>query len=32
MVIEDGLEENEMEIHIVGLTELIANHLVKNIA
>lgn len=32
MVIEDGLEEDEMNIHIVDLTELIANHLVENIA
>lgn len=28
MVMEDGLEANEMEISMVGLTELIADHLV----
>ena len=29
MVMEDGLEENEMDIEMVGLTELIADHLVE---
>jgi Fe-S oxidoreductase len=29
MVMEEGLEENEMDIEMVGLTELIANHLVE---
>jgi Fe-S oxidoreductase len=29
IVMEDGLEENEMDIPIVGLTELIADHLVE---
>ena len=29
IVMEDGLEENEMDIPIVGLTELIAEHLVE---
>jgi Fe-S oxidoreductase len=29
MVMEDGLEANEMEISMVGLTELIAEHLVE---
>jgi len=29
MVMEDGVEKNEMDIEIVGLTELIANHLVE---
>ena len=28
MVMEEGLEENEMDIEMVGLTELIADHLV----
>jgi len=27
--LEEGLEENEMEIPVVGLTELLANHLVE---
>jgi hypothetical protein len=26
-MIEDGLEENEMELELVGITELIADHL-----
>ena len=26
-MLEDGLEENEMEIELVGITELIADHL-----
>jgi Fe-S oxidoreductase len=29
IVMEDGLEENEMDIPIVGLTELVAEHLVE---
>ncbi len=29
IVMEDGLEENEMDIPIIGLTELIAEHLVE---
>ena len=29
MVMEEGLEENEMDIEMVGLTELIADHLVE---
>lgn len=32
MVMEDGLEANEMEISMVGLTELIADHLVNDSA
>jgi len=32
MVIEEGVEQNEMDIEIVGLTELIANHLVADTA
>lgn len=32
MVIEDGLEESEMNIEIVGLTELVASHLVEGSA
>jgi len=32
MVMEDGVEKNEMDIEIVGLTELIANHLVEDTA
>jgi Fe-S oxidoreductase len=32
MVMEDGVEKNEMDIEIVGLTELIANHLVEGTA
>jgi len=32
MVMEDGVEKNEMDIEIVGLTELIANHLVADTA
>jgi Fe-S oxidoreductase len=30
VVMEDGLEANEMDIPIVGLTELVAEHLVEN--
>jgi len=29
IVMEDGLEENEMDIPIIGLTELLADHLVE---
>ena len=29
MVMEDGLEANEMDIPLLGLTELIAEHLVE---
>jgi Fe-S oxidoreductase len=29
MVMEDGLEANDMEIEVVGLTEMIADHLVE---
>ena len=32
MVMEDGVEKNELDIEIVGLTELIANHLVEGTA
>lgn len=32
MVMADGVEKNELEIEIVGLTELIANHLVEGTA
>lgn len=32
MVMEDGLEANEIEISMVGLTELIADHLVNDSA
>ncbi|MEA2080252.1 MAG: (Fe-S)-binding protein, partial [Pseudomonadota bacterium] len=28
-MLEDGLEENEMEVELIGITELIADHLVK---
>jgi len=30
IVIEEGLEENEMDLPIVGLTEMIADHLVED--
>ena len=30
MVMEEGLEENEMDIEMVGLTELIADHLLTD--
>jgi len=30
MVMEDGVEANEMDIELVGLTEMIAGHLVDD--
>ena len=30
MVLEEGLEENEMEVEVLGLTDLLAEHLVRD--
>jgi hypothetical protein len=30
MMLEDGIEENEMETTVIGLTELIADYLVTD--